>query len=241
MCTVSFIPIKDKFIITSNRDEKVSRARAFAPGIQENNGCKLVYPRDADKGGTWIAMKDNGDAGVLLNGAFLPHHSTSDYRKSRGILFLDIFKTDSPIEAFDEILLDNIEPFTIILFEKRRLLECRWNGCEKFRKKLSVTQSHIWSSATLYDKPAMIKRQKWFEHFLSNHPVPTQLDILRFHQFGGDGDQQTDLLMKREDKYSTVSITSILLTSDRGSMKYLDMKLNTNSEIKLEFMTTQQA
>ena len=66
MCTVSFIPSKDKIFITSNRDEKNTRARAFAPGIEHHNGYKMVYPRDADKGGTWISMKDNGDAAVLL-------------------------------------------------------------------------------------------------------------------------------------------------------------------------------
>ena len=237
MCTVSFIPSKDKIFITSNRDEKNTRARAFAPGIEHHNGYKMVYPRDADKGGTWISMKDTGDVAVLLNGAFLPHQPQPPYRKSRGLLFLDIFNTTWPSETFDDIRLNDIEPFTIILFEKNRLLECRWDGRERFRKELAASQAHIWSSATLYDKITMTKREKWLESLLYKHPVPTQLDILRFHQSSGDGDNNSDLLMRRDDLYSTVSITSILLTLDRGSMKYIDLKYNTNTETKFELLT----
>ena len=70
MCTVTFIPGKDRYFITSNRDEKMLRKPAIAPQPYVINGNTLVYPRDADAGGTWIAMNENGNAAVLLNGAF---------------------------------------------------------------------------------------------------------------------------------------------------------------------------
>jgi hypothetical protein len=41
--------------------------------------------------------------------------------------------------------------------------------------------------------------------------------------------------MERKGLYSTVSITSILLTADRGSMKYLDLKEGKMYERKIEF------
>jgi hypothetical protein len=58
---------------------------------------------------------------------------------------------------------------------------------------------------------------------------------LAFHRFTGDGDAANSLLMERGDVYSTVSITSMLITADRGSMKYEDVKNNITYEKKIEF------
>jgi len=84
MCTVSFIPVGGKLFISSNRDEKRSRKIALPPAQYEYNELKFVFPKDADAGGTWIAVKENGDAAVLLNGAFINHIAEPPYRKSRG-------------------------------------------------------------------------------------------------------------------------------------------------------------
>jgi hypothetical protein len=68
--------------------------------------------------------------------------------------------------------------------------------------------------------------------------MPTQLDIINFHRFTGEGDSCNDLLMSRDKMYATVSITGMLLTEDRGSMKYLDLADNQVAEKKIEFIQT---
>ena len=234
MCTVSFIPVKDKFFITSNRDEKVNRKIAVAPALYVFNNQKIIFPKDADAGGSWIAMKENGDAAVLLNGAFICHKAEPTYRQSRGIIFLNIFATDRPSVTFTKINLQDIEPFTIVLLENNSLYEFRWDGNEKYCKQLSINRSYIWSSATLYDGFTIKKREQWFVDFLNNHTNLTQQDILHFHQFSGDGDKKNDFLMERERAFATVSISGICLTKDRGSMIYTDFKNNKTSEIKIE-------
>lgn len=236
MCTVSFIPVKDKFFITSNRDEKLTRKNAINPGMFIYNDQKLFFPKDADAGGTWIVMKENGDAGVLLNGAFICHKAEPPYRSSRGIILLDVISSERPSVAFRKMNLQDIEPFTIILLENNCLYEFRWDGTEKYCKQLNVNRPYIWSSATLYDGFVIKKREQWFASFLNDHPTPTQQDILNFHRFTGDGDKQNDLLMTREGKYTTVSITSILLTRDRGCINYIDMQNSSSSEIKIELL-----
>lgn len=239
MCTVSFIPLKDTFFITSNRDEKPTRQKALKPGLHFHNGYKLLFPRDAAAGGTWIAVKENGDAAVLLNGAFISHTPEPPYRKSRGLVFLDIFCTDRPAVTFSRTGLAGIEPFTYVLLEKGCLYEFRWNGSEKFCKQLPVNRPHIWSSATLYDGLIMKKREQWFAEFLNKTPRPTQQDILHFHRFSGDGNSHTDLLMNR-DQYATVSITSIQLTANRAVLKYIDVTENKVSDIKMELLQPQE-
>jgi len=236
MCTVSFIPVKGKFFITSNRDEKLARKNAVVPRMFVHNGQKLFFPKDADAGGTWIVMKENGDAAVLLNGAFICHKAGPPYRLSRGIILLDIISSERPSVAFTKMNLQDIEAFTLILLESNCLYEFRWDGTEKYCKQLNVNRPHIWSSATLYDGFVIKKREQWFASFLNDHPTLTQQDILNFHHFTGEGDKQNDLLMTRDGMYTTVSITSILLTKDRGCINYLDIQNNSSSEIKIELL-----
>ncbi|MBL7737589.1 MAG: NRDE family protein [Chitinophagaceae bacterium] len=232
MCTVSFIPARGNIFITSNRDEKNSRGRALAPTIYDHNGSRLVFPKDGAAGGTWIAIKENGDAAVLLNGAFLCHVPEPPYRKSRGRIFLDVFATERPSWSFSKTDLSEIEPFTLVLFEKGCLYEFRWDGTERYCRQLSVSRPYIWSSATLYDGLVIKKREQWFASFLNSHPQPTQQDILHFHRFSGEGDTRNDLLMQRDNTYSTVSITGIMLNEDRAVMKYIDLNEGQEYEIK---------
>ncbi|HJS56319.1 MAG TPA: hypothetical protein VJ765_17325, partial [Chitinophagaceae bacterium] len=158
------------------------------------------------------------------------------YRLSRGIILLDIVSAERPSVTFTKINLQEIEPFTLVLLENNCLYEFRWDGTEKYCKQLNANRPYIWSSATLYDGFAVKKREQWFASFLNNHPIPTQQDVLNFHRFTGHGDQQNDLLMTRDGMYTTVSITSILLTKDRGCIKYVDIYNNSSSEIKIELL-----
>ena len=235
MCTVSFIPGKDKCFITSNRDEKNNRKPAIAPAIYEFKSGKLVCPKDGDAGGSWIALHENGNAAVLLNGAFEKHPSNPPYRISRGLILLNVVASGDPVRRFDWISLDKIEPFTMIIVEKGDLYECRWNSNRKYCQQLRSHRPYIWSSATLYEDVAKEKRERWFASFLNKKPTPSQEDILRFHQFSGDGDMNTDMRMERNNSYSTVSITSILLATDWGSMKHLDLREEKMYEQKIDF------
>ena len=235
MCTVTFIPVRDKFFITSNRDVKNSRKQAVPPGVYEFESGKIIFPRDGDAGGTWISLHENGNAGVLLNGAFEKHSPQPPYRISRGHILLYVIASESPVRRFDRLDLDRIEPFTLVIIEKGDLYECRWDGSKKHCRQLRNYRHYIWSSATLYDDDVIKKREQWFASFLNKNPNPTQDDILHFHHFAGDGDKTNDLQMERSGKYSTVSVTSILLTADRGSMKYLDLKEDKAYERKIEF------
>lgn len=235
MCTVSFVPVKDKFIITSNRDEKLTRKKAIIPVAHKEGGYYLIYPKDGDAGGTWIVMKENGDCAVLLNGAFLPHKANPPYRRSRGLILLDIISETRPSQFIVKINLEGIEPFTLVLLDRGSLYEFRWDGNERYCKQLSMHRPHIWSSATLYDGLVIKKREQWFAAFLNSNPHPTQQDVLNFHRFSGEGDKANALLMSRENIYSTVSITSLFLTTERGSMKYLDVLNGTETEKKIAF------
>ncbi len=59
MCTVTFVPVKDGYFLTSNRDMNVSRAKAIPPALYEFDSSTLIFPRDIESDATWIALNVN--------------------------------------------------------------------------------------------------------------------------------------------------------------------------------------
>src|SRR5215470_17195971 len=100
MCTVTFIRSADKIYITSNRDEKHWRSSAFPPTVYPCTSGKLLFPKDGDAGGTWIAAHENGNAIVFLNGGFVRHTPQPPYRKSRGLILLDLIEGRTAYNSF---------------------------------------------------------------------------------------------------------------------------------------------
>ena len=237
MCTVTYIPTSEKKFITSNRDEKTFRKKALPPQPYLHDQVRLIYPKDGDAGGSWIALNENGNVAVLLNGGFEKHVSKPPYRKSRGLVFLDIIKHATPAKYFLDVDLFKIEPFTVIILGQSKLFECRWTGDKKFCKELDPLKLYIWSSVTLYDEDVRKKREQWFKQWLNKNPSPDQNDILKFHQFAGDGNKDTDLLMKRGELYHTVSITSIELESKSRRICYYDLSSDEMHHLQTKILT----
>lgn len=223
MCTVSFVNSNGVAIITSNRDEKTIRPVAAAPRNYNHNGKKIMYPKDSKAGGTWFAMDENGTVLVLLNGGIIKHNPASEYRKSRGLIVLDIIEKDSPKDFWKQINLDNIEPFTLVLYQEKSLFELIWDGCHKRTVQLDENQNHIWSSVTLYPEEIRKERSKWFFDFLKNKNEIAALDMLDFHKNTHSGDTQNGLIINRENIMKTLSVTQVVTEQNKGAMKYYDL------------------
>lgn len=239
MCTVTFIPLGNKVLLTSNRDEKAIRKKAIAPSITTQLSINLLFPKDAEAGGTWVAASDTGTVMVLLNGGFIKHEPAAAYRKSRGLIFLDVLSEKKAAPAFKKINLLGIEPFTLVIWEDGKLYECRWSGEEKYIREMDITQPHIWSSVTLYTSATIQKREQWFKNWLDTHPEPSIADIRKFHLFGGEGDSENDIRMNRNNTMFTVSVTSIECNKQQAIMYYEDLVNEEKTETALTFVQEQ--
>jgi hypothetical protein len=237
MCTVTYVPTKNGFELTSSRDEHVSRGIADPPAIYRSGKHKLMYPKDPDKKGSWFAAKDNGDIAVLLNGAFVKHGKRQSYLKSRGLVLIDIIKSDRPEEFYKTAILSDIEPFTLILYSSGDLFECRWDGGKKHFVRLDNQQSHIWSSATLYDKRAADQRKDWFYRWLGNNGLNPISNMTDFHINGGAGDPENGLIINRGGIMRTMSITNIKSTGESLIMSYIDLKKDKLSTQELPILS----
>lgn len=222
MCTVTYIPTTEGCIITSNRDEKITRERALSPQEYQIDGKKVIFPKDPKAGGTWVAHSETKII-VLLNGAQEKHIPKPKYRKSRGLIVLDLMTTEKTIDYWKTIDLNDIEPFTIVVFENNKLIQLQWNEVEKSTTEFDAKQFHIWSSSTLYSKEIRKQRKEWFQDFIKSKNAATPGEILHFHQFTESENKEFGLQINRNAVLKTISITQCKVTNDSIQMEYLDL------------------
>lgn len=212
MCTVTYIPKAEGYYFTSNRDE--APFRAARQMITKKIGEKQVlFPQDDLAKGTWIAVSDQEQLVCILNGAFERHQRLPPYRLSRGIMALSFFEYTNAEAFFKTFNFEGIEPFTMVILDSGKLYDFRWNGIAKFVDELPIHKKHIWSSCTLYPPEWQQKREHWFSEWSQQQKVISQEDILYFHKTGGEGNEAFDLVMNRENRVRTVSISAIEKTN----------------------------
>jgi uncharacterized protein with NRDE domain len=223
MCTVSFVNANGKIIITSNRDEMVIRPNAIAPKNYNVNNKKVIFPKDQKAGGTWYAIDEHSNVLVLLNGAEEKHILKASYRQSRGLIVLELIGSESPITVWKSINLNQIEPFTLVLFEKQKLYQLRWNELEKETKGLDINESHIWSSSTLYPSEIRAKRATWFHTFLDTKPEINKEELFHFHRYTEEANTEHGLVINRNDVLKTLSITQTVIEKNKVTIHYADL------------------
>ncbi len=237
MCTVTFLPLGDTgFMLTSNRDEQHSRPPALSPQWHMAGSVPVVFPKDTQAGGTWIAT--SGSVTVcLLNGAFEAHRPKPPYRRSRGLMVLDFFGYKSEKAFIEHYDFTGIEPFTMLIVNHHgtlSLTELRWTEARALHTAdKDVCQPHIWSSATLYEPPVCRERERWFAAWFADQKTYRLDGILDFHRFGGDSSNGNNLLMRR-DTVSTVSIALVAHQDDGTEFWYQDLKNHYMNSLKIE-------
>ncbi|MBS1741416.1 MAG: NRDE family protein [Bacteroidetes bacterium] len=231
MCTVSFIPVNNGFVLTSNRDEHSNRGIALYPDFYMINERRLLFPRDKKQGGTWFICNEWGDTAVLLNGAMKKHQPGMQYRKSRGLVLIDLFKHRDIIEAIHAYDFNEIENFTLILAASGKLTEFNWDGKKLYSTQHSIQHPHIWSSVTLYNQHMIAERKQWFYNWIQQVGKTEQADVVDFHHNTEKQNKNYGLMIFRENLISTVSITSLKIENGEACMYYKDCVHNIEKRI----------
>lgn len=224
MCTVTYIPKgNSNFILTTNRDEAVGRT-TLVPDFYDVEGVKMLFPKDAVAGGSWIGISEKNSVICLLNGGFESHIRVENYKMSRGVVVKELLKADDLSAAIDTFDYKGIEPFTIVAINwssELKATEVVWDGNKAHINVLPNTPK-IWSSSMLYDATMKQKRYDWFDEF-SKETTFEASDMYDFHTTAGEGDKNVDVLMDR-GFLKTVSVTQIEKTGDDCTMTYYDLQ-----------------
>ncbi len=231
MCTVSFYKNNKEVIITSNRDEKISRPLALVPSAEHYMGVPLFYPKDPQAGGSWFVVNKHADTFVLLNGAETKHNPTPPYEKSRGLILLELAASTNFLDAWNNIPLNRIEPFTIVAYVKQNLYQLRWNASAKECISLNTLNPSIWSSSTLYEPIVQKQREQWFMEFnASKQGVIYADDAIHFHTQTHTHDAVNGLLINRGGTMSK-SVTQVVIQTDAFVFTHIDLIQNTRTSI----------
>lgn len=233
MCTVSFYKNEDQVIITSNRDENNKRPLALPPREITLEQSTVYGPIDPLHNGTWFAVSQRGSVYVLLNGADQKHKPMPPFKRSRGLVLLDIAAGLNLEEKWNSIDLDEIENFTIVAYVKGKMALLRWDGKEKSFQYLDENKPHIWSSSTLYDEITIKKREEWFNDFLAeNNIIVGSNEIINFHINTNKDDTDNGLIIKRSNDILTKNVTQVVIESNRFTLEHWDLITNEKSKIE---------
>lgn len=235
MCTVSFIPIHNGFVLTSSRDERTNRGTTI-PQWYTIDGLSLIFPKDNESGGSWIAYGGKNRICCLLNGGFENHIKRTRYLKSRGLVLLDSFQFDSIPKFIQYYDLNFIEPFTMLLLDYNQGLKFTklvWNGNNKYVEVINSDKPHLFSSTTLYSTEIIKEREIWFQNWIAKYREEEDVNISQFHLGHHTPDSTNNILMDRSELLKTVSLTQIKIGGDYKTMIYFDLKTGFEEKIKL--------
>jgi len=224
MCTVTLVPRKTGYRLAMNRDERLTRVKAFPPRqFDDLDGSMSIHPSEPD-GGTWISLNSHGVALALINWYSVPTLPKSN-RLSRGKVVPSARNKRTPDDVanvLDKLPLTRMNPFRLIgiFSENQQAFEWRWN-----QAKLSA-RSHSWESqqwiSSGFDEPeAQRVRDATFRQKLQT-ASPDTLEWLRdLHASHEPLKGPFSTCMHRNDA-ATVSYTEIEVADNLGAMAYLD-------------------
>lgn len=215
MCTLSWRHEGDGdgYHLFFNRDERKTRQRESGPSLVRENGVQLIAPRDADHGGTWLAVNEQGVTYALLN-----HYDLSAQRPapknptSRGVLPIRL-GSGSSLEEMD---LHAFRPFHLVrVAPSQSTRHWIWNGASLTDSILSEDDRPLTTSSFDSGRAIELRRQA----FRELGETPSTEALAAFHRSGSVHGSPYGVLMQRDDA-QTMSITHIEVRSDKVLVDY---------------------
>lgn len=223
MCIVSLVKSDSSFILTFNRDEDPERPYSIPEYLK---GTDIFCPIDQISGGTWIGA-NSSKIYCIQNGAKFKHKRDLPYQKSRGLILLELLKTNDIEIIQKEISLYKIEPFTITIFDLHsfKLEVITYNGSSiDFEEKSN--NNFIQCSSTLYSEDIKALIETEFQSLIP------KLDesIFNFHQNYRIGGSLNHFLTRP----ATTSITQFILNENKLSCTFHDLLKQSSTQYILK-------
>lgn len=198
MCIISvFTSENEDFILTQNRDE--SYLRPTSDEIISNEIHNQIYfgPQDQVSGGTWLYYSEQYIC-CVLNGEYKKHSHNPPYKMSRGLLILEVLKYPSIQTFINEIDLKGIEPFTLLIIDRKskEKIILVWDETTKHIEDLTFVNEIIRSSSPLYT----CAEKEFHKSEISSLKNKTPSEIFNLHNA---------LKLEPNNRFPTVQTTSI--------------------------------
>ncbi len=229
MCIFTYIPLERGLLFTSNRDEVVSRPTA-PPDRYPHKGEVLIYPRDLQKGGSWIGMNlTTNTLGVLLNAKTKTPPKPNAL--SRGRILLDLITPTRYDHLYQK--LKHTPPFQCIhcqwLKNKTLLHQIHWDGVALSRKHLDHQRPQLFCANTLYDEPTQTQlKNRWIDWLKKTEASPESVEV--FHRKELAQQKNSPRFIKKNKDIQTVSITSFFIGKEEKKYRYYNLLQGTHRQ-----------
>ena len=223
MCTLSWIPCLDGYVLVFSRDERRTRPKALPPSVRVIDGVSFLAPTDPEGGGTWVSSNSAGVTIALANRYHDTFAAEPARRESRGRLVLGLASALSVGEVEDRMNvtpLDRYDGFTLMALEPgmpARLFG--WDGRALTASSRADAGLLIASSAK--SEAAAIAARAEALHSLARAEGWTRRTLLQAHAGHVPSAGTLSICMHRSDA-STVSLTHIEVDAARVAMAYHD-------------------
>jgi hypothetical protein len=220
MCSVSFIPREDGFVLAMNRDELISRVPALPPRVFRRGDLAVLCPSEPS-GGTWTGVNSAGMAFSLLNWHSQPDR-IGENLISRGEVVRVLLSGGSSravASILKELPLGRMNPFRLIAVSLPERVHTEWRcGAEALTSTVHSWRRQHWFSSGFDEARATQVRGRVCVQFPGDLADLTTLRKLHAtHQpIAGP----FSLCMHREDA-ATVSYTEISVRDQAASMSYI--------------------
>lgn len=227
MCSLSYIPTHEGFVLSHNRDELPQR-QSSSKLIEAGSG---IFPQDLKAGGTWMGAHENGWGACLLNGGKEPYLRRAAYPQSRGLVILE-FLSDANLTRFQKLQWESFEPFTLILANSEELWQLQHDPQGHSWRNLDPQKPHFWSSTKLYHREIRAAREERFRHWWKAEQSKNAQTIKSFHLQKQLSPNEGGLLLDDGFPLSTVSFTQFELRDRQYHFRYHHL-LNKSEDLKI--------
>jgi Transport and Golgi organisation 2 len=219
MCTVSFIPKGDIYLLAMNRDDLYARASSLPLVRVQFPSHVAAYPQETG-GGTWIGANQHGITLALLNWA-VP--ATRGKQKSRGALIPEMLVAIDVEHArivFESIDLGGTWPFRLIgIFPAERVVcEWRWDGERRSELSHDYCARHWFSSGASDEKAEQVRSAVCARSW--RHTDAGTRDWVRRLHATHDPEQGLFSICAHRDVGGTLSYTEIEMTRQAIALSY---------------------
>jgi hypothetical protein len=223
MCTLSFVPKVDGFLIAMNRDEQRSRPKALPPALHRHGNMSALHPSEPT-GGTWIGINEAGLCIALINWYSRPQYIGKP-AFSRGEIIPRLLACTSRNEA-ETILrsfpLDRLNPFRLFVIGEERLAlrEYRSDGNGLEGIDHPWIPGHWFSSG--HDEPSATEVRGTVCRQAAEKPDQGTLPwLVQLHSSHDPAKGAESVCMHREDAV-TVSLTTMDVSRYSVTVDYRD-------------------
>ena len=216
--------------VAHNRDEALSRGAAEFPRWHLDGSAEVFFALDRQGGGSWMAANLQGQFVYLLNGGRKRHSHRPPYRMSRGRIPIEIARSGSLELWMKDFDPTDIEPFTVLSFDRDTISECVWDGSELHFER--PQPPFIRASWTLYDEEAQQLRRDWMGSWLASDEEPSRDGQWKFHMSSFTERAEIDLMVDRTF-LKTVAVSQFCFDSGQLNHRYRDTQADSELQCTL--------